>query len=224
MITIRAKTRFGKDTARFGKDNASAFRLDVDMKLDAPITALVGPSGAGKTSILNLIAGLLAPDSGVVSIGNDVWLDTQNGINLRPHRRDVGYVFQDGRLFPHLSVAANLDYGRSARGLSRDAAEEARIVAMLDIAPLMQRRPGTLSGGERQRVAIGRALMARPCLLLLDEPLAGLDPERKAEIAPYFERLRDHAGVPMIYVSHDASEVARLGASIVPVSKGRAAT
>src|SRR5207302_3557885 len=137
--------------------------------------------------------------------------------------RRIGYVFQEGRLFPHLSVAANLDYGRRMRGLARDGAEMTRIVNLLDIGHLLDRRPGKLSGGERQRVAIGRALLMRPRLLLLDEPLASLDAARKAEIMPYLERLRDEARVPMIYVSHHAAEVRRLATAVVLVEAGRVA-
>ncbi|HEV3185752.1 MAG TPA: ATP-binding cassette domain-containing protein, partial [Xanthobacteraceae bacterium] len=134
-----------------------------------------------------------------------------------------GYVFQDGRLFPHLTVRGNLEYGRRMHRLARDRAELERIVAMLDIGHLLDRRPGKLSGGERQRVAIGRALLMRPQLLLLDEPLASLDAGRKAEIMPYLERLRDEAGVPMIYVTHQAEDARRLATTVVRVEAGRIA-
>src|SRR5207302_3866317 len=135
--------------------------------------------------------------------------------------RRIGYVFQEGRLFPHLSVAANLDYGRRMRGLARDGAEMTRIVNLLDIGHLLDRRPGKLSGGERQRVAFGRALLMRPRLLLLDEPLASLDAARKREILPYLQRLRDEAHVPMVYVSHDAEEVTRIATRVVRLDAGR---
>ena len=137
------------------------------------------------------------------------------------HRRRIGYVFQEGRLFPHLSVRHNLDYGRWMTGLAFDAADHDRVVAMLDIAHLLDRRPGKLSGGERQRVAIGRALLMRPRLLLLDEPLASLDAARKAEILPYLVRLRDESGVPMVYVSHHADEVRQLATRVVRLEAGR---
>jgi molybdate transport system ATP-binding protein len=215
MIAIAANTVLGQA----GKQS---FSLHVDLALHAPVTALVGPSGAGKTSILNLIAGLLHVDAGYVALDGEVWLDTARRINLKPHQRSVGYVFQDGRLFPHLNVAANLDYGRRARKLADDAQKQAHILRMLDLEPLLQRRIGTLSGGERQRVAIGRALMMKPRLLLLDEPMAALDSERKAIIAPYLERLRDDAGLPIIYVSHDQAEVARLNAVVISVTNGKA--
>ena len=139
------------------------------------------------------------------------------------HRRRIGYVFQEGRLFPHLTVAANLDYGRRMCGLARDPAERERIVDLLDIGHLLDRRPGKLSGGERQRVAIGRALLMRPRLLLLDEPLASLDTARKREILPYLERLRDEARVPMVYVSHHAGELRRIATAVVRIEAGRVA-
>src|ERR1700756_583 len=148
-------------------------------------------------------------------------VDSEKRINVPPHRRRVGYVFQEGRLFPHLSVRRNLDYGRWMSGLGRDEAEAARIVEMLDIGHLLDRRPGKLSGGERQRIAIGRALLMRPRLLLLDEPLASLDAAREREILPYLERLRDEVGVPMVYVSHQGAELRRIATSVVRLSAGR---
>jgi molybdate transport system ATP-binding protein len=153
------------------------------------ITALFGPSGSGKTSVIGMIAGLIRPDRGQVATGGETLFDSERGIDVPAHRRRVGYVFQDGRLFPHLSVARNLDFGRWMSGMVRDEAEFARVVAMLDIGHLLARRPGRLSGGERQRVALGRALLMKPRLLLLDEPLASLDAARKREILPYLERL-----------------------------------
>jgi molybdate transport system ATP-binding protein len=182
---------------------------------------LFGSSGAGKTSIVNMIAGLVRPDRGHIALDDTVLFDTTRGIDVPVHRRRIGYVFQEGRLFPHLSVAHNLDYGRWMSGLAFDAADHARVVGMLDIAHLVDRRPGRLSGGERQRVAIGRALLMRPRLLLLDEPLASLDAARKAEILPYLTRLRDEGGVPMVHVSHHADEVRRLATRVVRVEAGR---
>jgi molybdate transport system ATP-binding protein len=185
------------------------------------ITALFGPSGSGKTSIVNMIAGLVRPDRGRIVCGGRVLFDSAAHVDVPPHRRRIGYVFQDGRLFPHLSVARNLDYGRRMCGLERDLAQWERIVALLELRYLLERRPGALSGGERQRVAIGRALMMHPQLLLLDEPLASLDAARKAEILPYLERVRDEGSVPMIYVSHHAAEVRRIATSVVRVKAGR---
>jgi len=185
------------------------------------VSALFGPSGSGKTSIIGMIAGLLTPDRGRIAIDGEVLFDSEAGVDVPAHQRRVGYVFQDGRLFPHLSVARNLDYGRWMSGLPRDAAQFARIADLLDVATLLKRRTGKLSGGERQRVALGRALLMRPRLLLLDEPLASLDAARKQEIMPYFLRLRDEAKVPMVYVSHDAAEVRQLANHVVRLDGGR---
>jgi molybdate transport system ATP-binding protein len=199
------------------------FRLAARFETEARVTALFGPSGAGKTTIINMIAGLLAPDRGRIMYRGKLLFDAAGKVNLPPHRRQFGYVFQDGRLFPHLTVRGNLEYGRRMYRLKRDPGELERVVAMLDIAHLADRRPGKLSGGERQRVAIGRALLMRPRLLLLDEPLASLDAARKAEIMPYLERLRDEAGVPMIYVTHQAEDARRLATMVVRVEAGRVA-
>ena len=188
---------------------------------DSGTTALFGPSGAGKTSIANMIAGLLRPDRGRIALNGDVLFDSAAGIDVPAHQRGAGYVFQEGRLFPHFSVRRNLDYGRWMRGLPRDEAAFGHICDLLDIGALLDRRPGALSGGERQRVALGRALLMQPRLLLLDEPLASLDRKRKQEILPYFERLRDEAKVPMIYVSHDADEVRRIASRVVLLDEGR---
>ena len=191
-------------------------------KFDTPsaATALFGPSGSGKTTIVNIIAGLFAPDRGRLLYRGRLLFDSETGINVPVHRRGFGYVFQDGRLFPHLSVERNLDYGRRMHRLKPDGAEMRRVVKMLDIGHLLDRRPGRLSRGERQRVAIGRALLMRPQLLLLDEPLASLDAARKAEIMPYLERLREE-GVPMLYVSHQAADVRRIAGSVVRVEAGQ---
>ena len=199
------------------------FRLAARFETEARVTALFGPSGAGKTTIINMIAGLVAPDRGRIMYHGKLLFDAAGKVNLPPHRRRFGYVFQDGRLFPHLTVRGNLEYGRRMYRLKRDPGELERIVAMLDIAHLADRRPGKLSGGERQRVAIGRALLMRPQLLLLDEPLASLDAARKAEIMPYLERLRDEAQVPMIYVTHQAEDARRLASMVVRVEAGRVA-
>jgi molybdate transport system ATP-binding protein len=185
------------------------------------VTALFGPSGSGKTSIVNMVAGLVTPDRGRIACNGTLLFDSAEGIDLPAHRRGIGYVFQDGRLFPHMTVRQNLDYGRRMHRLPRDDAEHARIVALLDIARLLDRRPGKLSGGERQRIAIGRALLMKPSLLLLDEPLASLDGARKREIFPYLLRLRDETIVPMVYVSHNPSEVRRIATTVVRVNAGR---
>ena len=197
--------------------------LNVSFESDGPVTGLFGPSGAGKTTLVNLIAGLERPDDGRIVLKDTVLFDRGKGIDMPAHLRRIGYVFQEGRLFPHLSVRKNLDYGRWMAGVSRDPAELARVVAMLDIEPLLERRPGKLSGGERQRVAIGRALMLKPRLLLLDEPLASLDPARKSEIMPYLIRLRDEVRIPMVYVSHYARELKRIANVVVRLDAGRVA-
>jgi molybdate transport system ATP-binding protein len=184
-------------------------------------TVLFGPSGAGKTSVINMIAGLLKPDRGRILLDDLVLFDRDAGIDMPVWQRRIGYVFQEGRLFPHLSVRRNLGYGRWMGGHPADPTAFAHVVDLLDIGHLLDRRPGKLSGGERQRVAVGRALLMRPRLLLLDEPLASLDAGRKGEILPYLERLRDEAKVPMIYVSHDATEVKRIATRVVRVEGGK---
>lgn len=199
------------------------FKLTATFESAGPVTGLFGNSGTGKTSIINLIAGLVAPDRGTILLDGEPLDDTERGIHVPPHLRRIGYVFQDARLFPHLDVRQNLDFGRRMNGLVRDAANEARIIALLDIADLLDRRPAQLSGGERHRVALGRALLAKPRLLLLDEPLSSLDDDRKAEILPYFAKLRDEAGVPMVYVSHDPDEMRRLATTVVMLKRGRVA-
>jgi molybdate transport system ATP-binding protein len=196
------------------------FELAVRFEAAGGVTALFGPSGSGKTSVVNMIAGLLTPDRGSIALNGATLFDAAAGINVPPHRRHIGYVFQEGRLFPHLSVRQNIDYGRRMSGRARDPEEFARIVALLDIGRLLDRRPRLLSGGERQRVAIGRALLMRPRLLLLDEPLASLDSGHKHEILPYLVRLRDEAKVPMVYVSHTASEVRQIATTVMRIDGG----
>jgi molybdate transport system ATP-binding protein len=197
------------------------FTLTAKFEAAAGVTALFGPSGAGKTTLVNMIAGLVAPDRGRILLDDTVLFDSAARIDVPAHARRIGYVFQEGRLFPHLTVAGNLDYGRWMCGLPPDPAQAAHVVDLLDIGHLRDRRPGKLSGGERQRVAIGRALLMRPRLLLLDEPLASLDVARKREILPYLERLRDEARVPMVYVSHQAGELRRIATQVVRMEAGR---
>ncbi len=196
------------------------FALSVKFEGDSGVTALFGPSGSGKTSIVSMIAGLSKPDRGRIVAGGDTLFDSAAHIDKPAYRRRIGYVFQDGRLFPHMSVARNLDYGRWMSGAPRDDAQFARVTDLLDIAPLLKRRPGALSGGERQRVALGRALLMRPLLMLLDEPMASLDAARKREILPYFVRLRDETKLPMIYVSHDPAEVRQIATRVVRLDGG----
>jgi molybdate transport system ATP-binding protein len=198
-----------------------ALTLDVTFGAAGGVTALFGRSGAGKTSVINAVAGLIRPDRARIVASDAVLVDTAQGIWVPPHRRRIGYVFQDARLFPHLDVQGNLDYGGRFAPSPPARAEVARVIDMLDIGPLLRRRTGALSGGETQRVAIGRALLSAPRLLLLDEPLAALDDARKAEILPFLERLRDGAGVPILYVSHQVSEIARLAQDVVVLDRGR---
>ena len=192
-----------------------AFELDIHFRSGRGLTALLGRSGAGKTSVVNVIAGLVRPERGRIVVDGSVLIDTERGIRASTHRRRVGYVFQESRLFPHLTVRQNLLFGRwFARGFA-PAVPLDDVVDLLGIGTLLDRRPGRLSGGEKQRVAVGRALLAGPRLLLMDEPLASLDARRKDEILPYIERLRDQASVPIIYVSHAVAEVTRLASTIV---------
>jgi molybdate transport system ATP-binding protein len=197
------------------------FSLSAAFESQGRVTGLFGASGAGKTSLINIIAGLLKPDRGIIAVDGETLDDTAAHIHVPPYRRRIGYVFQDLRLFPHLNVRQNLDYGRRMNRLADDPAQRKRVTDLLDIGHLLDRRPGKLSGGERQRVALGRALLSRPRLLLLDEPLGSLDEERKVEILPYLVRLRDEAGIPMVYVSHDAAELRQLATQIVVLQRGR---
>ena len=197
------------------------FSLEAAFESEGRVIGLFGASGAGKSSLVNMIAGLTRPDRGVIAIDGETVDDTANGIHVPTWRRRVGYVFQDARLFPHLDVKQNLDYGRRMNRLADDAEQKKRVTDLLDIGHLLDRRPGKLSGGERQRVALGRALLAKPRLLLLDEPLGALDERRRAEILPYLVRLRDEARIPMVYVSHDAAEMRQLATQIVLLQRGR---
>ena len=199
------------------------FTLDAAFDSEGGLTALFGRSGAGKTSLVNAIAGLYRPERGRIEVDGAVLTDTTAGIFVPAHRRRVGYVFQEGRLFPHLNVRQNLLYGRWFAPKPAPGGEFDHIVGLLGIDHLLARRPANLSGGEKQRVAIGRALLARPRLLVMDEPLASLDEGRRAEIFPYIERLRDEMLVPIVYVSHSVAEVARLATTLVVLSEGEVA-
>ena len=198
-------------------------RFVIDAEFTAPggCVALFGPSGSGKTTIARLIAGLEHPDRGRIAVGEHVLVDTAMGIRTPVHKRRVGLVFQEGQLLPHLSVRQNLDYGRAFAPRETPAASFETIVDLLGIGHLLAARPATLSGGERQRVAIGRALLAAPRLLVMDEPLASLDTARKLEILPFIERLRDELRLPIVYVSHAVQEVARLATTVVRIAEGR---
>jgi molybdate transport system ATP-binding protein len=194
-----------------------SFLLELHEQLNGGITALFGPSGSGKTTTLDAIAGLRRPRVGRIAVGDHVLFDRSHGVDLPPHGRHVGYVPQDTALFPHMNVRRNVLYGRRAgQKLSLDT-----VVRMLEVGQLLDRRVPELSGGERQRVALARALMSAPDLLLLDEPLAAVDVERRRRILPYLLRVRDDLGVPVIYVSHDRAEVDQLADRVVVLDEGR---
>ena len=197
------------------------FVLQARFQSGGRLTALFGPSGSGKTTIVNAIGGLVRPEHGRIVVQDRVLIDTEMNVFVPKHRRRIGYVFQEGRLFPHLDVRRNLLFGRWFTPRRERTTNFDHVVDLLGIGHLLARRPSTLSGGEKQRVAIGRALLADPQLLLMDEPLASLDEARKAEIYPYIERLRDEGGVPIVLVSHSVAEIARLATSIVVLSEGR---
>jgi len=209
MLVFQAKKQLGE------------FAIKASFNCDSGATALFGPSGSGKTSIINMIAGLLEPDRGRIVLEGEPLFDDAARIAVPAWRRRIGCVFQEGRLFPHFTVRRNLDYGRWMGGHTADSAAFDHVVELLNIGHLLDRRPGKLSGGERQRVAVGRALLMRPRLLLLDEPLASLDAARKHDILPYLERLRDEARVPIIYVSHNAAEIKRIASHVVRIEDGK---
>jgi molybdate transport system ATP-binding protein len=198
------------------------FRLEVAFEAPTPgVVALFGRSGCGKTTTANAIAGLLSPDDGRVVLDEAVLFDARAGVTVPAERRRIGYVFQDARLFPHFSVAGNLRYGLKRAAENGRRIEFDEVVALLGLAPLLARRPHRLSGGECQRVALGRALLSQPRLLVLDEPLASLDVARREEVLPYLELLRDRLSIPMIYVSHQFDEVLRLATHVVLLDAGR---
>ncbi|MDR2215685.1 MAG: molybdenum ABC transporter ATP-binding protein [Nevskiaceae bacterium] len=199
-----------------------AFDLQASFSAPTPgVTALFGRSGCGKTTLVNLIAGLAREGQGRIALDEEVWLDSNAGVRVSAERRGVGCVFQDARLFPHYSVRGNLLYGARDATSTAGAQRLDEVIGLLDLAPLLHRRPGGLSGGEKQRVALGRALLSEPRLLLLDEPLASLDAARRDEVLPWLERLRDHLSVPMVFVSHQFEDVLRLATQILVMDAGR---
>lgn len=187
------------------------------------ITALFGQSGAGKTSVVNMIAGLARPDAGHIFVNNNLLFDSKNRINVPPEKRRIGYVFQDGRLFPHLSVKRNLTFGMNLTPKKYRYVQFDQVVELLGIGHLLSRRPAKLSGGEKQRVAIGRSLLTSPSLLLMDEPFASLDSSRKEEVLPYISRLSREFSIPIIYVSHSLDEILNLADNMVLMAEGKVA-
>jgi molybdate transport system ATP-binding protein len=211
MIQMRLKLRY------------SGFALDVDLQVPGRgVTALYGHSGSGKTTCLRCIAGLERAEQGFVQVNDEIWQDSDNRIFVAPHKRALGYVFQEASLFPHLSVLANLAFGLKRIPKPQRRVDMAHATELLGIGHLLDRHPQHLSGGERQRVGIARALLTSPKLLLMDEPLAALDAQRKGEILPYLQRLHDELDIPVLYVSHSQDEVARLADHIVLLSNGKA--
>ena len=203
------------------KQQLADFTLDLDLTLPARgVSAIVGPSGSGKTTLLRCVAGLEKADQALIEINGNCWQDSQHGLWLPPHKRALGYVFQEASLFDHLSVHGNLDYGRRRSAEPASDKQAAQIIKLLGIGHLLQRSTTGLSGGERQRVGIARALLTNPRLLLLDEPLTALDPQRKADILPYLGRLHAELDIPLLYVSHSPDEVARLADHLVLLENG----
>ncbi len=197
------------------------FPIELAARVNAPVSGVFGPSGSGKTSLLHCIAGLVRPDSGRMTLNGEILFDSGSGRFVPPHRRRIGLVFQDAQLFPHLSVRNNLLYGYRRLASNQRRFELGPVVDLLEIGPLLERRPGQLSGGEKQRVALGRALLFSPQLLLLDEPLASLDGRLKRQILPFLRRIRDMAQIPMLYVSHSLDEILYLTQTVTLVEQGR---
>lgn len=198
-----------------------SLKLELSGEIGPGVTALFGPSGAGKSSLIALLAGLMRPDKGRITAFDQVLVDVNAGRFVPPHRRLMGCVFQQARLFPHLTVAQNLSFSSWVTGRSLDRARRDELVDLLGLSALMTRRPARLSGGEKQRVALARAILSTPRFLLMDEPMASLDQKRKAEILPYLEELHSYAGVPIMYVSHSIDEVKRLATHVVRIEAGR---
>ncbi len=197
------------------------FQLEVRAELLPKVVAVFGRSGAGKTTLLHCVAGLVRPRRGRIALDDVALFDSDIGVNVPVHRRGVGLVFQDGRLFPHYSVAGNLRYGRAARTKQSPPVDFDGVVDLLELRPLLDRRPSRLSGGERQRVALGRALLAAPRLLLLDEPLASLDDSLKRQIIPLLQRIRDRLDIPVLHVSHDLSEILQITEHLLVLERGQ---
>src|SRR5437763_5699694 len=199
-----------------------AFRVDVAFQAEAPVVGLFGRSGSGKTSLVNMLAGIVRPERGHIVVNGQTLFDAARSIDVAPERRRLGYVFQDDLLFPHLNVEANLLYGFRRSAAAARVIDVAHVVDLLGLRALLDRLPVALSGGEKQRVAIGRALLAQPRLLLMDEPLASLDVQRRDEVLRYIELLRDDLAIPIVYVSHSVAEITRLADTVVLLAEGKA--
>jgi len=198
------------------------FELDVSLQLDHRVTAIFGPSGSGKSTLLGIIAGIIKPDSGRVVVNGECLFDSRKHINKPIHERRIGLVFQDGRLFPHLNVEQNLAYALDFVPASRQQFNFEHIVQLLEIGTLLQQRPHQLSGGEKQRVALGRALLSSPRLLMLDEPLASLDDRLKNQILPFLKLIADEINIPMIYISHSKKEIMQITGNFIHILNGKA--
>lgn len=203
------------------KLNRKRFALDVNITFTERVTALFGPSGAGKSTVLNVVAGIVRPDQGRVAINGEVVLDTQQKIDVPTYQRHIGLVFQDHRLFPHMSVEKNLMYGAHRYDSAKQQQRLNEMTELLELKALLKQKPYQLSGGEKQRVALGRALMSQPRLLMLDEPLASLDKRLKSQILPYLKRVADEVDIPMIYVSHSIEEIAQLTDHVLHIAHGK---
>jgi len=204
--------------ARFKRPN---FELDASLQLDHRVTAIFGPSGSGKSTLLGVIAGIIKPDSGRVFVNGECLFDSQKHINKPIHERRIGLVFQDSRLFPHLNVQQNLTYALNFIPKEQQQFNFEHIVQLLEIAPLLQQRPHQLSGGEKQRVALGRALLSSPRLLMLDEPLASLDDRLKNQILPFLKLIADEINIPMIYISHSKKEIMQITDNLINIESGQ---
>ncbi len=212
MIEIRAKLQ------------RKHFKLDVSLQIDTRVTAIYGPSGSGKSTILSLIAGITQPDSGYIAIDGECVFDSESKLNKPIHQRRIGLVFQDGRLFPHMNVKQNLTYAFKLNAHQQQLIQPAEIMQLLALDTLKKQHPHQLSGGEKQRVALGRALLSSPKLLMLDEPLASLDDKLKQQILPYLKLVAENIQVPMLYVSHSKDEISQLTSEIIYLQKGRVRT
>ncbi|MDI1298053.1 molybdenum ABC transporter ATP-binding protein [Methylotenera sp.] len=197
------------------------FELDASLQLNQRVTAIFGPSGAGKSTLLSIIAGITQPDSGRIVIDGECLLDSQARINKPIHQRKIGLVFQDGRLFPHLTVERNLSYALNFTPVQNQQFQLKQIVELLEIGHLLKQRPHQLSGGEKQRVALGRALLSSPRLLMLDEPLASLDDRLKSQILPFLKLVSDEINIPMIYISHSKEEIMQITDNLVDIQFGK---